>query len=89
VTLGNSLGARAAAFTVTGDADALYDITLPGSTTLTSGADSMSVDAFTHDATGVLVGGTETFSVGATLHVSSSQPSGEYAGSFSVVVTYQ
>lgn len=89
VTLGNGLTARPAAFTVTGDADALYAITLPGSATLTSGGDSMSIDAFTHDATGVLVGGSETFNVGATLHVSGGQPSGDYAGSFSVVVTYQ
>lgn len=87
-TLGNSAGARAAAFTVTGDVDATYGITLPSATTLSSGSDTMTVDAFTHDATGVLAGGSETFHVGATLHVAGSQVSGSYSGTFMVIVTY-
>jgi hypothetical protein len=88
VTLGNGLAARAATFAVTGDVAVSYGVSLPSSASLVSGGDSMTIDAFTHDALGVLAGGTEVFHVGATLHVSAAQPSGDYSGSFDVVVTY-
>lgn len=89
VVLGNPGGARAAEFTVTGDANAAYSVLLPSSASLDGASASMSVDAFTHDAGGVLVGGTETFRVGATLQVGASQASGAYSGTFVVTVMYE
>ncbi len=81
----------AASFDVTGDGNANYSTTLPSSTTLTSGGNTMTVDTFTDDA-GVNpklpAGGSETFNVGATLHVGATQASGTYSGTFSVTVNY-
>jgi hypothetical protein len=83
----------AASFTVTGLAAATYSITLPGAaTTVTSGANTMTVDTWTSSPTptGTLTGGTETLTVGATLHVAASQPAGVYVSGvpFSVTVNY-
>src|SRR4051812_19381744 len=48
VILGNAAGRAAASFTVTGNANATYAITLPSApVTLSSGSDSMSLDTFT------------------------------------------
>ena len=80
----------AASFDVTGEGNAAYSITLPSSDTLTSGANTMTVDTFTDDA-GVnpsLGGGSDTFNVGATLSVSDTQASGPYSGTFDVTVNY-
>ncbi len=81
----------AASFDVTGEGNANYSITLPSSATLTSGANTMTIDTFTDDA-GVNPklpgGGSETFNVGATLNVSATQASGTYSGTFSVTVNY-
>lgn len=91
VTLGQDTDVAPATFTVTGDADGTYTIALPSSTTITSGADNMTVDVFTSnpDGTGTLPGGTATLSVGATLNVGDSQPSGTYTGTFDVTVAYE
>ena len=83
----------AASFTVTGLADATYSITLPaGALTITSGANTMTVDTWTSSPTptGTLTGGTETLTVGATLNVGASQPAGTYVSGtpFDVTVTY-
>ena len=85
----------AAQFTVTGEEDYTYDITLPASHIITrvAGAETMTVDAFTSDPTvlaGVLTLGTETVNVGATLNVSASQVAGTYtnATGFEVTVNY-
>ena len=83
---------QAAKFTVTGLADATYAITLPDDNTVTiSGpGEDMTVTGFTSnpDGTGVLAGGTQTLSVGATLNVGADQAAGEYAGEFTVTVAY-
>ena len=82
---------QAASFDVSGDASANYSITLPASTTITSGGDTMTVDTFTHDAGGgpALDGtGSDAFSVGATLNVGGAQASGTYSGTFAVTVNY-
>lgn len=83
---------HAAEFTVTGLANATYAITLPDDNTVTiSGpGEDMTVTGFTSnpDGTGVLAGGTQTLSVGATLNVGANQPAGTYEGSFSVTVAY-
>ncbi len=83
----------AASFDVTGDPGANYSITLPSSATLTSGGDTMTVGPvppFTDDAgvTPTLVGGSDTFNVGATLNVGANQAAGTYSGTFSVTVNY-
>jgi hypothetical protein len=80
----------AASFDVTGEGNANYSTTLPSSTTLTSGGNTMTVDTFTDDAGANprLTGGSDTFNVGATLHVGATQASGTYSGTFSVTANY-
>jgi hypothetical protein len=83
----------AASFSVTGDPSATYAITLPanGAVALTSGANTMAVNAFTSSpaSTGQLgAGGSQTLGVGATLSVGNNQAAGSYSGSFVVTVEY-
>lgn len=96
VLLSSDAGA-AAQFSVTGDPNVSYSITLPanGGVALTSGANSMAVNNFTSNpsastpSTGLLsAGGSQTLTVGATLSVGSNQASGSYSGSFNVIVNY-
>jgi hypothetical protein len=91
-TLGSATAVTPATFSVTGQPNNTYAITLPsGSITITDGANSMGVDTFTSSpsGTGTLDGsGAQTLYVGATLHVGASQATGIYSGSFSVTVTY-
>jgi hypothetical protein len=83
----------AASFTVTGAANFTYAITLPAAaTTVTSGANTMTVDTWTSTptTTGTLTGGTQTLTVGGTLHVGASQAAGVYVSgtAFAVTVAY-
>ena len=81
----------AAAFMVSGNAGNTFSITLPSSAVITSGANTMNVDAFTSNpsGTGTLdLSGSKNLNVGGTLHVSAGQPVGHYAGTFSVSVAY-
>lgn len=89
-TLAAGITATAASFTVTGDAGSTYAVTLPTLTTIDSGANSMDVDTYTSASTGsgTLVAGTDTLTVGATVHVGASQASGSYDGTFNVAVNY-
>jgi hypothetical protein len=94
VTLISQLGTHsAAAFTVNGEAEALYYVTVPASNvtlTKTSSSETMTVSTFYHSATGTLdETGEEAFNVGATLTVAASQPAGLYEGTFDVTVSYQ
>jgi hypothetical protein len=83
-----------AIFNVSGTPAYTYAITLPAvATTVTSGANTMTVTAFTSSPTptGVLNGaGTEVLNVGATLNVGANQASGTYVSGtpFSVTVNY-
>ena len=91
VTLGSSTAVGVPTFNVGGQANATYAITLPaGASTLTSGANTMTVDTFTGSkATGTLsAGGADSFTVGGTLNVAQNQAAGSYAGTFSVTVAY-
>jgi hypothetical protein len=92
VSLGNAAAVTAAAFTVGGANNATYTITLPaGPTTVTAGANTMTVDTFTSNpsGTGLLSGtGTQTLNVGGTLNVGINQAVGAYTGTFSVTVAY-
>ncbi|MBK8416578.1 MAG: DUF4402 domain-containing protein [Bacteroidetes bacterium] len=83
----------AASFDVAGEANYTYAITLPASVTISSGANNMTVNAFTStpSATGTLSAlGAQTVTVGATLNVGASQASGVYTSgtSFDVTVNY-
>jgi hypothetical protein len=93
VVLVPSGSASVARFSVSGDANATYAITLPsnGEVFLTSGANSMAVNGFTSHpaASGQLnLSGTQVVQVGATLSVGSSQTVGAYSGNFIVRVEY-
>jgi hypothetical protein len=100
VTLPTTVGTTtAASFTVTGEADFTYAITLPaGATTIASGGNTMTVDVWSSDtnpAGAVLTGGTSDLTVGATLNVGANQPAGAYSssnaggtGDFTITVNY-
>lgn len=76
--------------TGTGKALAWGNITLPTTPVpITSGANSMSLTAFTSDPAGTVLGtGRTVVLVGATLAVASNQAPGNYTGSFNVTVNY-
>ena len=84
----------AAHFNVTGANNFTYTITLPAvATTVTSGGNTMTVNAFTStpSGTGTLSGaGAQTIDVGATLNVGISQAAGTYVSGtpFTVTVNY-
>jgi hypothetical protein len=81
----------AALFSVTGEPSTAYSIALPSSISITNGAQSMTVSAFTSNPTpgGVLsAGGSQALQVGATLAVATNQAIGNYSGTFSVTVAY-
>ncbi len=80
----------AAKFTVTGLAGSVFSITLPGTITLTSGVNTMTVGAFTSTPTptGTLAaGGTLDVFVGATLNVAAAQAAGTYTNATGLAVT--
>jgi len=83
----------AADFDVTGAGTASYSITLPadGDVSLTGPGTAMDVDGFDHDAGGTpaLVGGGDSFKVGATLKINADQTAGAYSGNYNVIVEYQ
>lgn len=81
----------AAAFTVSGETDQTYAITLPGAVSLTGTVegDILSLDNFTSTPENSGVIGTDaTVSVGGTLTVPANSKAGLYTGSFDVVVNY-
>jgi hypothetical protein len=92
VTLPATAGTvTAAAFNVTGVDSYTFAITLPASLTITSGANNMTVNTFTSTPSGTgTISGTTALTVGATLNVTASQPSGNYtsAAPFTVTVNY-
>lgn len=83
-----------ATYTVAGDKNATYVVTLPadGVVSIVSGSNSMTINSFklTGDlTTRTLSGaGNDTFDVGATLGLASGQAAGSYIGSFDVTVAY-
>jgi uncharacterized protein DUF4402 len=90
-SLGSGALVSAAAFTVAGNPLATFSISLPASTTLTSGGNSTTVDTFTSSPSGsgqLSVLGTRALSVGATLRVGALLGQGIYAGTFNVTVAY-
>ncbi len=81
----------AAEFGVSGEADAVYTISLPGKISIVNGnGDEMVVSNFAGSKdSGTLVEGTDSFTVGGELAVAALQPAGKYSGSFTVAVEYQ
>ncbi len=86
-----------AAFTLSGESNATYAVTLPSSTTITKtgGTETMTVDTFTSTlsgaglvVTGTLVGTGGSFKVGGKLHVAADQTPGSYTGTFTVTAAY-
>ncbi len=94
VTLPNSGATRSqATFTVTGEANQTYSITLTNATVvITDGTHNMNVSTFVTDPTptGTLNGsGTQTLNVGGTLTVAAGQASGTYTNATDLEVTVQ
>ena len=81
----------AAAFAVTGEADAFYTISLPNEIKIVNDkGTAMRVSDFTGSkAGGQLLSGEDSFTVGGTLDVAARQEAGLYSGSFTVAVEYQ
>ena len=79
----------AASFTVTGLDAATYSIVLPPAFDVTSGGNTMIVNGFTSTPTsnGVLGGGTQTLTVGATLNVKANQAAGTYTNADALKIT--
>ncbi len=80
----------AASFTVTGEGNSTYSITLPSSAiTLTSPSGTMTVENFvsTPSNTGALNNGSQEVKVGATLNVGAAQAAGTYTNESSLFVT--
>ena len=71
----------------------MYDIVVPSTINL-EGADtadghSMTATLVASKTTGILTGGSDSFSVGGTLTVGADQAPGSYAASFLVSIQYQ
>lgn len=86
---------QASNYTVTGDAYSTYGITLPTILiSVSNGSNSMTVNGFVSSKISpinvgeIQFGGTDTFTIGATLNMIASQPSGSYTGTFDVTVAY-
>lgn len=93
--LGSGTAFGAASFAVTGDSTLTYAITLPGTSTISTGdgvgtAKNMTVSSFVSSpsGTGVLTAGAQTLLVGATITTVASQLAGAYTGTFVVTVAY-
>ena len=82
----------AAKFTVSGEKNYMYTITIPTSDiSITSGTNNMKVSSFSSNLNGtgtITATGTQTLYVGATLTVKADQAAGDYTGSFDVTVAY-
>lgn len=84
-------GTAAGGFNVTGGVGAVYTITLPASTTVTNGGNTMTVNNFTKSVvTGTIDGIDNTdFTVGADLLIGAAQAQGAYSGTYVMTVNYQ
>jgi hypothetical protein len=85
--------ASRAKFTVGGEGGQTYAITVPASFTLSNGGNNVTVALSSSATTGTLSGalgasGTQTFQVGGSFTIPSTQATGNYAGSFTVTTAY-
>lgn len=88
VSLVGGIARTSGQFTVGGTTGLAYTVTLPASTTISNGAVTMTVNAFTHNASGTLPAASEIFFVGGTLNIGAAQATGSYTGTYSVQVSY-
>lgn len=80
---------QAAKFTVTGEGTSAYAITIPGSVSIVSGSNNMSIVPVSNPSgTGALTSGSQIIYVGGTLTVAPTQAVGTYTGNFDVTVNY-
>ena len=81
------------AFAVSGAGNLSYIIDFSANTavTLTGAGDPMTLDTFTDSESGVgtLSTGSDSFTVGATLHLNAGQAVGGYVGTYVVDISYQ
>ncbi len=92
MNIGADSQGSAAHFSIVGTPDAVFSISLPASASLDGdNGSSLTITGFTSspDAQGLLVGGNQTLSVGATLAVPSNTAAGAYAGTFEITLDYQ
>lgn len=79
-------------FSVSGGANLAYTVTLPASTTITDGTTTMTVGTFTTSSlsgTSTLSAvGADTYFVGATLTVTSTNSPGTYSGTYTITAAY-
>ena len=93
VTLGMSRPTSPAIFQVTGTPSRTYSISAPIALYLVDGAGHyMRVDNFTSNPSGsgglLDAGGSQTLTVGGTLHVDANQPGGNYFGVLAMTIVY-
>ena len=93
VTLGLSTPTSPAIFQISGTPSRVYTVTTPGSLYLEDGAGHyMLVNNFTSNPSGSAglldAGGSQTLTVGGTLHVDANQPGGDYVGVLAMTVVY-
>jgi hypothetical protein len=82
-------GGGAAAFTVTGSADATYGVTLTQeSAYLSDGVGGMQYSLTSSVSRTIGAGGTGALTVGGSVNCGATQPAGSYTGSFTVAVQY-
>ena len=83
---------RAAMFTVGGELNKTYTIVLPTTSTLSAGANHLTLSAFTCSkptgGSAVIGASNNDFYVGASLTLPSTAVSGDYTGTISVTVAY-
>lgn len=93
VTVLASPSGTTAQFTVSGENDVAFNISLPADNAIkllrTGGSEQMEITGFGHNSTLVLSAtGAASFAVGATLNVDADQVAGDYHTTFAVTVAY-
>lgn len=93
VTLGMSKPGSPAIFQVTGTPSRTYSISAPAALFLVDGAGHyMRVDSLTSNPSGsgglLDAGGSQTLTVGGTLHIDANQPGGNYFGVLAMTIVY-
>jgi hypothetical protein len=89
VVVVSSTPQKAAKFTVSGESGQAYTITLPSSTTLVSGGNSLTVSNYTcSNGAGGNIGTNDLFYIGGELTIPAGAIPATYQGTFSVTVAY-
>lgn len=85
----NSSVQTAAKFTVSGEAAKTYVITLPSTSTISNGTQTLTITDYTcSNGSGGAIGTDDLFYVGGTLLIPGSAVADSYTGTFSVTVAY-